>query len=810
MRFPHAALWAGLLLCATNVAAAPAPLPADLTLQTLNASQTLPGAVGVRHANDGSNRLFVIVRTGQIRIMATDGTLQATPFLSFQANTPPLGFTTVSGTGSDERGLLGLAFHPLYATNRKFYVYYLDANSNSVVTEYTASAGNANVADSASARVILRVYQPFTNHNGGDIHFGADGYLYIGLGDGGSGYDPCNSGQSLTSGAMSNGSGCVAETSFTATPPTGVPQGQATSRALLGKMLRIDVDSTNTPADADLCGADPANRRYGIPADNPFAGDSGSNPAACDEIFHYGLRNPYRFSFDRDTHDLIIGDVGQGTFEEVDLVPPAGGHNFGWRVCEGFHETDSTTADCPLAGATDPILAYGRSLGVAITGGFRYRGPYAALQGVYFYADAYGSRIFFARDGIAGWEGATWLNNQGTVVGFGEDEAGHLYLTTLAGLVKRFTLPEGNVEVTKLATFTTDTGQPGVGDVGDVVSYAVTVRNSGAGPVTALVVEDTFGNETPQVLDCAPTTLAANAVATCEVYTREVTQDDVDAGLAFVNVADATAQTAAAGEVTDTASATVAMTPAAPGLLVSIEAQLADTDASGAAGADEEIAYTVTVQNNGNVRLTALAVETTLTGPLACVPTALDPGSVADCGTADYLVTQADVDAQDDIANVASASALAPGGAAVDGSAQALTAVDAPPGTPALLLSSTMTLSDDVDGDGQVDVGDSVTNTYGVENTGNVALDDVAVVSSLHGGVACTPSTLAQGETATCAPATHVATQEDISGSTIVDVAAAHALFDAAPVQSPDVPTELAVDRPDALFADGFESPSAP
>lgn len=415
----------------------------------------VPGVVGIRHAGDGSGRLFLILRTGQIRIVDAGGDLLPTPFLNINISNggtaPPLGFRSVVADGGDERGLLGLAFHPQYALNGKFYVYYLDNNTsnssdnNTVVAEYSVSSANPDMADTASGRVILRVWQPYTNHNGGDIHFGADGYLYIGMGDGGSGGDPCNAGQSLTPATMS---GCTANAAFTGTPPIGVPAGNADSRALLGKMLRIDVDSTDTPAGADLCGADASLRTYGIPSDNPFAGDAGSNANACDEIYHYGLRNPWRFSFDRENHHLIIGDVGQGTWEELDLVSgTAKGLNFGWRLCEGFHQTGSTTTQCALAGRTDPIVAYRNpTVGYSIAGGYRYRGPYTSLHGVIFSGDYIGKIFAITQSGEDAWSIAkTWIN-MGDVVGFGEGEDGHLYAASLGGIVRRIVGPVVPVE----------------------------------------------------------------------------------------------------------------------------------------------------------------------------------------------------------------------------------------------------------------------------------------------------------------------------------------------------------------------------
>lgn len=435
--FCMAAGLAGLPICAT----AGGPNLDQVTFQTVVTG--VPNVLAIRHAGDGSGRLFLVTQTGQIRVVSSAGTVLTTPFLHIGSGgtAPPLGL----GTNASERGLLGLAFHPQYAANRRFYVNYTDGNGNTVVAEYKASEADPNLADASSGRVILRVYQPYNNHNGGDIHFGPDGYLYIGMGDGGSGGDPCNSGQSLTPATLV---GCAASAVFTGTPPTGVPKGNASSRALLGKMLRIDVDSTDTPAGADLCGADPALRTYGIPAGNPFAGDAGSNADACDEIYHYGLRNPWRFSFDRQNHDLIIGDVGQNAWEEMNLVPgSASGLNFGWNECEGSHTYEPgspppTPTACTLAGRTDPILEYSHSVGISITGGYRYRGPYTSIDGVLFYADYSYGKVFAAVENGGTWTRVKTWTGMGTPTSFGEDEAGHLYVNNMgSGTVRRIVAP---------------------------------------------------------------------------------------------------------------------------------------------------------------------------------------------------------------------------------------------------------------------------------------------------------------------------------------------------------------------------------
>ncbi len=403
--------------------------------------------VAIRHANDGTGRVFIVQRTGVIRILDTaTETLLPTPFLNFGTGgtPPPLGLDT----SYNEQGLLGLAFHPQYTENGRFFIYYTDANDDLVIAEYTVSGVNPNVANPASARVIIRIYKPNQNHNGGDVHFGPDGYLYAGIGDGGSGNDPCNSGQSLSTATMS---GCSPDTQFLATPPTGVPAGNANSRALLGKMLRIDVDNINTPTGADLCGVDTNLRTYGIPADNPFVGDAGGNADACDEVWHYGLRNPWRFSFDRENHDLIIGDVGQDAWEELDLVSGSqSALNFGWKICEGFHVRGSTSAMCTLAGRTDPIIEYGRSVGYSIAGGWRYRGPYVELDGLVFSGD-YAGKVFGITESAGTFNitktwtnssGCTGCSNIGSIVGFGEDEAGNIYAANLSsGRVLKILLP---------------------------------------------------------------------------------------------------------------------------------------------------------------------------------------------------------------------------------------------------------------------------------------------------------------------------------------------------------------------------------
>lgn len=408
-----------LILLAGTGATAAQELPADLRFETFLSGFNQP--LGVRHAGDA--RLFVIQQSGQIRVVS-GGVLLATPFLNFVPGSggtaPPQGFST-----GGERGLLGLAFAPDYATSGTFYVHYTDGSGDTVVARYQRSAGDANLADAASGQAVLRIDQDFSNHNGGDLHFGLDGMLYIGMGDGGDGNDPCNRGQTLSPAQLSSSGSCAVDSAFTGSG------GNADSRALLGKMLRIDVSTTGTGG--ERCGTFTAGAGYGIPNDNPYAGADG----VCDEVFASGLRNPYRFSFDRLHGDLWIGDVGQGAREEIDRNPATvGGLNFGWRCREGFIATPGITCTNPPT-FTDPIADHVRDEARSITGGFRYRGPIGGLNGLVFYGDFVTGRQFVLSRRSGQWVASTWRNTGGNPAGYGEDLAGNLYMADYGGTLFR-------------------------------------------------------------------------------------------------------------------------------------------------------------------------------------------------------------------------------------------------------------------------------------------------------------------------------------------------------------------------------------
>ncbi len=334
----------------------------------------------VTHAGDGTGRLFVLEQQGRIRIVEDD-VLRPQAFLDITAKVRSGG----------ERGLLGLAFHPAFAQNRRFFVNYTRIGEDgleTVVAEFKSSPADPDRAD-PSERILLSFEQPFSNHNGGDLAFGPDGFLYVATGDGGSGGDPNNAGQSLDT--------------------------------LLGKILRIDVD-----------GAMP----YEVPGDNPFV----SSPGALPEIWAYGLRNPWRFSFDRETGRLFAGDVGQNTWEEIDIIVRGG--NYGWRVMEG-PACFIPQVGCEMGGLILPIHSYGRTFGRSVTGGYVYRGPSSQLrQGRYIFADFVFGTIWELLETPSGWQRETLINSGRAVSSFGEDEEGNLYVVDYSGSIQRLVLQD--------------------------------------------------------------------------------------------------------------------------------------------------------------------------------------------------------------------------------------------------------------------------------------------------------------------------------------------------------------------------------
>ena len=368
---------------------AKAPFPVAGTLAGVSIEQVtsdLGSVTGITHTGDP--RLFITIRPGRIVIL-DNGTVRPQPFLDISS--------LVNTTG--EGGLLWTAFHPRYKENGFFFVNYTDASLSTVIARYQVS-GDSNRADPASARILMVIPQPFSNHKGGQLQFGADGYLYIGMGDGGSAFDPA----------------CRAQK----------------ANELLGKMLRIDVNQNVNAAPF-----------YGIPADNPFRGP-GDPP---DEVWASGLRNPWRFSFDRQTGDLWIGDVGQNQREEIDFqsVNSRGGENYGWKVMEGTVCSSSdacpaSTPPCNSQAFTPPVLEYSHDGHCSVTGGYVYRGDrIGALKGGYVFGDFCSGVIWAAFRQGNGFTVRTIPGQVSQLTTFGEDSAGELYAANLSGRLFRFT-----------------------------------------------------------------------------------------------------------------------------------------------------------------------------------------------------------------------------------------------------------------------------------------------------------------------------------------------------------------------------------
>ncbi len=362
------------------------PPTARITWPTVQVNPLVGGLTNptyVTHAGDGSGRLFVVEQPGTIRIWQ-EGALLPAPFLDIRDRVL---------TGS-ERGLLSIAFPPDYSNKGYFYLNYTDRQGNTVVSRFFVTE-EATLADPNSEQIVLTVDQPYANHNGGQLAFGPDNYLYIGMGDGGSAGDPENYAQNVSS--------------------------------LLGKLLRIDVESGVAP--------------YAIPPDNPFVAVNEARP----EIWAYGLRNPWRFSFDAQTGDLYIADVGQNRAEEINVQPAIsrGGENYGWNVLEGWQCFG--TANCDTSGLTMPVWEYEHRRGnCSVTGGYVYRGQqFAAMQGIYYFGDYCSGIIWGMQPEGADWSVRELYQAPFTISSFGEDEAGNLYVVNyIDGSIYTLTLAE--------------------------------------------------------------------------------------------------------------------------------------------------------------------------------------------------------------------------------------------------------------------------------------------------------------------------------------------------------------------------------
>ena len=379
---------AGVATPGAPMAATMAPLPAGIPdpagFQWSLVADGFDSPIGLVSANDGSGHVFAWEQSGKIWSIK-DGEVGLDPFLDIGTLLPP----SILQGGYTEQGLLGLAFDPQYKDNGVFFIHYSDVRGNTTIARYKVSS-DPEKADPASARIILSVNQPFPDHNGGQIAFGPDGYLYIGLGDGGNPDDPLRNGQNMDT--------------------------------LLGKILRIDINGTP----------------YKVPEDNPFVNQSGAKP----EIWATGLRNPWRFSFDKQTGDLYIGDVGQWAYEEVDFQPAGqGGQNYGWSAWQGMHPHIKQTIPVDESTLTLPILEYPHTEGCSVTGGYVYRGTaLPAMNGIYLYGDYCNGRVWAAAHNADGtWQSYLWMQTPHVITSFGQDDSGELYLIDYKGGIYKLT-----------------------------------------------------------------------------------------------------------------------------------------------------------------------------------------------------------------------------------------------------------------------------------------------------------------------------------------------------------------------------------
>ena len=573
-----------LLVAPSAAGAAPQPIKTQtaattapsftLTLELIASGLNNP--VGLANAGDGSQRLFVLEQSGYVRVIK-NGVLLSTPYLTLTGQVVCCG----------EQGLLGIAFDPDFGSNGIFYLNYTanaaGFNGDTVIARYQVANPAADTANVIAVTHLITIDQPESNHNGGNVLFGPDGYLYIGMGDGGGGNDQ--------HGTIGNG------------------QDPA---VLLGKILRVNVRGVPT---------------YTIPPSNPFTQTVGYRP----EIWALGLRNPWRFSFDRVTGDLYIGDVGQNCWEEIDFQPASshGGENYGWRHEEGFRQFDPNdpfSCNQPvstLITTTKPITAYNHNFGSAVTGGYVYRGQlYPWIRGVYFYSDSGSGRIWSMEQTSPGvWVGAQKIDSPYSITAFGEDENGEVYVTDYGGgAIYRLASasPLNFAASTKQVSAAT-------AQAGDMLTYTIAVRNTGVPISDTVRVTDTI----PAGLSYVAGSLTATRGAIDASAAPTLKWSGVMSNTAIVTITYRVLVTARSDEVvTNTATVDPALNPpftrsavltiSGPNLSGSTKLVSANS-----AQPNEVLTYTIVLRNSGAPFTDTVRVTDTLPTGLAYVPGSL-------------------------------------------------------------------------------------------------------------------------------------------------------------------------------------------
>jgi uncharacterized repeat protein (TIGR01451 family) len=714
----------------------------------------LSDPVAITTAGDGTNRLFITEQPGVISFW--DGST-LTEFMDIQ---------DIVKFGGEE-GLLSVAFHPDYANNGYFYVYFTNDNGNNEVDRFSAMPGDADKGDPKSRVILLQIPHPgHANHNGGQIQFGPDGYLYIGTGDGGGSGDPDENGQNIN--------------------------------AILGKILRIDVGDGTPP--------------YKIPPDNPYAG---STPG-LDEIWAIGVRNPWRFGFDRKTGDHIIADVGQNNWEEVDFQAfgTPGGVNWGWDDREGAHCFEPPTG-CQTAGRTDPIMEYSHGLGCSVSGGYRYRGTaIPQIYGKYYFGDFCTGSVWQSTQGGNGnWNIGSPLSTSFNISGFGEDQNGEMYIINLNGAVYKFTGTDANLALT-----VTDNPDPVF--VNTTLTYTLTVTNNGPKTANSVMLIDELPASVTFISSSNPDCVHNNGIVTCNLNnmnngaSTQFTIDVMPTAVGPIN--NYTIVSANENDPDSTNNSDTETTAVIP--LTGTELALTKSDSVDPVPLGDNLTYTIQVTNNGPEDATGVTVTDVLPGSVTFV--SASPGCSESAGTVTCDIGNLDASASvsleivvttntaGTISNTATVTGNESDPFPANNTDTEDTVVTPPPADLAL------TKSDSAD---PVDIGDNLTYTIQVTNNGPEDATGVTVTDTLPASVtfvSASPGCTEASGTVTCdignlAATASVSVQIDVTttaAGTISNTATVAANeFDPDSANNSETEDTLVIDPNACMLCDEFD-----